>query len=164
MSTPYSIAQRTPLLNTVFAGLACAATLALAAGPALAEPAGLERVKVQGRVVEAPVRYDVTAACARIETQLQDALQTTWMQSRPTGEVAVQLVMQGDDIDSVSATGLGHAVERSVRKAVRSLKCGPQDTTTAQVFRFQIAFTEADAGPNAMAAAQNGLRVALMKR
>lgn len=37
MSTRYSIAQRTPALNTLFAGLACAIALALSAGPALAQ-------------------------------------------------------------------------------------------------------------------------------
>ncbi|WP_422012388.1 hypothetical protein [Roseateles sp.] len=38
MSTVYSIAQRTPALNSLFAGLACAIALALTAGPAMARP------------------------------------------------------------------------------------------------------------------------------
>ena len=43
MSTRYSIAQRTPLLNSLFAGVACAISLTLTAGPALAAPGDLER-------------------------------------------------------------------------------------------------------------------------
>jgi hypothetical protein len=38
MSTAYSIAQRTPTINSLFAGLACAITLTLTAGPAMARP------------------------------------------------------------------------------------------------------------------------------
>lgn len=63
MSTRYSIAQRTPLLNSLFAGVACAATLALTAGPALAAPGDIDRVEISGRVFEAPMRYDVRASC-----------------------------------------------------------------------------------------------------
>ncbi|RTL36489.1 MAG: hypothetical protein EKK53_22690 [Burkholderiales bacterium] len=162
MSTRYSLAQRTPMLNSLFAGLACAVTLTLTAGPAFAA-SELERVNVQGRMVEAPVRYDVTAACTGIEQQLQGALADTWQQSQREGLIAVQFVMQGDAIESVSATGLSNGVERSVRKAVRALHCGAQATTTAQVYRFQIHFAEPDAGTTT-AAAQSAVRMALAKR
>ena len=121
MSTRYSIAQRTPLLNSLFAGLACAATLALTAGPAMASPDSLERVEVRGRVIEAPVRFDVTASCAGIEHQLQDALQTTWLRERMAGRVRVQFVMQDGEIETVRARGWGNKVERSVRDAVRAV-------------------------------------------
>jgi len=162
MSTRYSLAQRTPMLNSLFAGLACAVTLTLTAGPAFAGSSELERVNVQGRMVEAPVRYDVTAACTGIERQLQTALEETWQKSQREGVVAVQFVMQDDAIQSVSATGLSNGVERSVRKAVRALQCGAQATTTAQVYRFQVQFTEPDA--TTMAATQPAVRVALAKR
>ena len=82
MSSRYSIAQRTPLLNTLFAGIACAATLALTAGPAMAAPGDLDRVEISGRVVEAPLRYDVRASCQSAEAQLQANLGKTWARER----------------------------------------------------------------------------------
>jgi hypothetical protein len=164
MSNRYSLAQRTPMLNSLFAGLACAVTLTLTAGPAFAASSELERVNVQGRMVEAPVRYDVTSACTGIERQLQGALTTTWQHTDRRGLVAVQFVMNGDSIDSVSATGLSNGVERSVRKAVRALECGAQTTASAQVYRFQIQFTDDDdVGSTATAGAQPAVRVALVK-
>lgn len=171
MSTRYSIAQRTPLHNSLFAGLACALTLTLTAGPALAAPGELERVQVSGRVVEAPVRYDVTAHCAGLEQQLQDALQTTWLRERMAGRVNVQFVMQGDEIEGVRARGMANRVERSVRKAVSELKCGPQATTEARVYRFRVDFIDpyepSNAVPaskgNAMASVQPAVRVAIAK-
>lgn len=171
MSTRYSIAQRTPLLNSLFAGLACALTLTLTAGPALAAPGELERVQVSGRVVEAPVRYDFSAHCAGMEEQLQQALQTTWVRERLAGQVNVQLLMQGDEIDAVRARGIANRVERSVRKAVSELKCGPQATTEARIYRFRVDFIDpydpsyiapASKG-SAMASAQPAVRVAIAK-
>lgn len=170
MPTRYSIAQRTPLLNTLFAGLACAITLTLAAGPALADPGTLERVEIQGRVIEAPVRYDVTDSCAGIERQLQDALQTTWLRERQAGRVRVQFVMQGNEIEGVRARGWGNSVERSVRNAVNALECGPQASAEARVYRFNIEFVDPYArdygtarSGTATASAQPTVRVALAK-
>lgn len=170
MSTRYSIAQRTPLLNSLFAGLACAATLALTAGPAMASPDSLERVEVRGKVIEAPVRFDVTASCAGIERQLQDALQTTWVRERMAGRVRVQFVMQDGEIETVRARGWGNSVERSVRDAVRALNCGPQAAADARIYRFNIDFIDPNdpsyrAAPSATAtaAAQPNVRVALAR-
>lgn len=170
MSNRYSIAQRTPLLNSLFAGAACALTLVLTAGPALAAPGELERVEVRGRVVEAPVRYDVTANCAGIEHQLQDALQTTWLRERMAGRVTVQFVMQDDEIEAVRARGVTNNVERSVRRAVRSLQCGPQVSADARVYRFHVDFIDpnepgvrAPSSRSATASAQPAVRVALAK-
>lgn len=170
MSIRYSIAQRTPLLNSLFAGLACAATLTLTAGPALAAPSELARVEVQGRVVEAPVRYDVSTACAGLERQLQDALQTTWLRERQAGVVRVQFVMQDGEIESVRARGLALSVERSVRQAVSALDCSAQRSAEARVYRFNVEFMDpyspgyADAVARSdVAAGQSGVRVALAK-
>lgn len=165
MPTRYSIAQRTPLLNTLFAGLACAITLTLAAGPALAAPGDLERVEISGRVVEAPVRYDLHAGCATIDDQLQTALQTTWERERRVGQVKVQIVMDGGDITAVSASGISNAVERSVRQAVNSLDCGQHAATAgAQIYRFRVDFIDPDDRRQQMAGATRaGYRLALLK-
>lgn len=170
MSHRYSIAQRTPLHNTLFASAACALTLALTAGPALAAPGELERVEVRGHIVEAPVRYDVTANCTGIERQLQDALQTTWRQERLAGRVTVQFVMQGDDIEGVSARGMINPMNRAVRKAVSNLACGPQASAAASVYRFHVDFVDPDArdprgsaSRSALASAQPAVRIALAK-
>lgn len=164
MSNRYSIAQRTPLLNTLFAGIACAITLTLAAGPALAQPGDLERVEVSGRVVEAPVRYDLRAGCANVDTQLQDALQTTWERERRVGQVKVQIVMDGGDITAVSANGVSNSVERSVRQAVNSLSCGEHVATSGpQIYRFRVDFIDPDDRRQRMAGATRaGYRLALL--
>lgn len=167
MSTRYSIAQRTPLLNSLFATAACALTLTVTAGPAFAGTNGLERVEVRGKVVEAPLRYDVTANCAGIERQLQDALQTTWMRERTAGRVTVQFLMQGDEIDGVQARGMTNSVERSVLRAVRDLQCGPQTSADARIYRFRVEFVDPYAIETAarssgqVAGAQPAVRVAL---
>jgi len=168
MSHRYSIAQRTPLLNSLFAGVACALTLALTAGPALAEPGALERVEVKGHVVEAPVRYDVSASCAGIEQQLQSALQPTWLRERQGGKVLVQFVMQDGDIDGVQARGMSNYVQRAVRKAVSELQCGPQLQADARIYRLRVDFLDPYEEPafrrdTAVASAQPGVRIALAK-
>lgn len=170
MSTRYSIAQRTPLLNSLFAGLACALTLTLTAGPALAAPGELERVEVRGHIVEAPVRYDVMAHCPGMEQQLQVALQKIWRQERLEGRVAVQFLMQGDDIESVSARGMINPMNHAVRKAVSQLDCGPQMSAAANLYRFHVDFVENDArdlrgaaSRSAAAGAQPAVRVAIAK-
>lgn len=165
MSTRYSIAQRTPLLNSLFAGVACAISLTLTAGPALAAPGDLERVEISGRVYEAPARFDIKANCDQVEEQLQDALQMTWANERRTGEVKVELVMDGSDITAVKARGISHVIERSVRRAVRGLHCGAQKTAGAQIYRFRVDFIDPDAqsysGETQTASARSGLRLAL---
>ena len=139
----YSIAQRTPFINSMFAGLACAITLTLAAGPALAdEPNGLSRVEVSGRVVEAPVRYDVHASCQDIEGQLQSALETTWLREQREGKVKVQFVMENGEVSNVGARGFSTSAARDVRKAVSRLSCGPQQTASAQLYRFSVDFVD----------------------
>lgn len=165
MSTRYSIAQRTPLLNSLFAGLACAITLVLAAGPAMAAPGDLERVEVSGRVVEAPVRYDLRAGCKAIDAQLQDALQTTWERERREGQVKVQIVVDGGDITAVNASGISNAVERSVRRAVNSLDCGQQVASSGpQIYRFRVDFIDPDNRRQQMAGfTRAGYRLALLK-
>lgn len=167
MSTRYSLAQRTPLHNSLAAGIACAVTLALFAGSAMAAPGDLERVEVRGHLVEMPVRYDVIASCDRIETQLQDALQTTWLRERRAGKVEVQFVMQGGEIDAVKARGMSNAMQRAVRKAVNGLQCGPQQAATG-IYRFQIDFADPFEDPDfrrdtRTASAQPGVRLALAR-
>jgi len=166
MSTRYSIAQRTPLLNSLFAAAACAIALTLTAGPALAQSGDMERVEISGRVYEAPTRYDVRAGCADIEEQLQDALQTTWVHERRAGQVKVQFVMDGGEITAVKANGISHTIERSVRKAVNGLHCGAQKTAGAQIYRFRVDFIDPYAQPyrsgdTQTASAKSGVKLAL---
>lgn len=142
MSLRYSIAQRTPAMNTLFAGLACAISLAVTAGPALAQNPEMDRVEVQGRMIDAPVRYDVRAACHGIQTQLEDALQLVWLREARYGEVKVQLVMQGSEIADVSAKGISNSVAREVRRAVNRLDCGDKPLADAQIYRFSVDFIE----------------------
>ena len=56
MSTRYSLSQRTSTQNSLFAALACAITMTLMAGPAMAQSPAMDRVEIHGRVVEAPAR------------------------------------------------------------------------------------------------------------
>lgn len=169
MSKSFSIGHRSPSLNGLFAGLACAITLTLTAGPALAGPAHeLARVEVQGRMVEAPVRYDVRAGCAGIEAQLQESLQLAWMRATRFGAVKVQLVMQDNEVADVSAKGISNEVAREVRRAVNRLDCGNSATTAAagaQVYRFSVDFIDPSSRPADLrtAGGQPGVRVALAR-
>ncbi len=142
MSIAYSIAQRTPSLNSVFAGLACALALALTAGPALAETTGMERVEIHGKVVEAPVRYDVHANCHNLEGQLMGALEKTWLQVNRYGDVNVQLVVENGRVSAARARGISPVVAREVRRAVDRLDCSVQQTAEAQVYRFNVEFVD----------------------
>lgn len=168
MSSRPPIASRTHL-NNLFAGAACALTLAVSAGPALAQTSQeLARVQVQGRMVEAPVRYDVMANCAGIERQLQDSLQTTWQRERQAGSLTVELVMQGNEIGDVTARGMPNNISRPVRNAVKKLNCGPQMVADARVYRFRVEFIDPNAlgyrgSDSATASAQPTVRIALAK-
>lgn len=166
MSAHYSDARRTPTPNGVFAGLACALALALTAGPALAQSTEMERVEVRGHVVEAPVRYDVHASCADIEEQLQRPLAKAWYREDGHGEVKVQFVMEGGEISAVKAHGISMETAKDVRKAVRSLHCGPQAVASAQVYRFSIDFADPNApeGDTQMAGTRRTIRVSQISR
>lgn len=166
MSSRYSIAQRTPVLNGLFAAIACAATLALTAGPAMAAPDDLERVEVRGRVIEAPARYDVHAACEGLEGQLQSALERTWAIEGRYGEVKVQFVMENREVGAVQANGISRSIARDVRQAVNRLHCGPQNTASAQIYRFSVDFIDprAPAMDTLTARSGSGTRVALFSR
>lgn len=165
MSNRHSIAQRTSLQNSLFAGIACAITLTLAAGPALAQPGDMERVEISGKVYEAPTRYDVHASCANIEAQLQDALQTTWVRERRAGQVKVEMVMDGGEITAVKAKGITHTIARSVRNAVNALDCGDQKTAGAHIYRFRVDFIDPYANHTSRdtqtASAKSGVKLAL---
>lgn len=166
MSTAYSIARRTFSLNSLFAGAACAIALALTAGPALAQSSDMGRVEISGRVVEAPIRYDVLANCNDIEGQLQGALDNTWVHQRRYGEVKVQFAIENGVVGGVQASGISSAVARDVRHAVNRLHCGPQATASAQIYSFSVDFVDPNARPGdtQMANTQRGVRVALLSK
>jgi len=167
MSNRLAFAQRAPLLNCLYASIACAVTLTLAASPAQAQSAGLERVEVSGRVIEAPMRYDVRASCASIDQQLQEALQTTWERERRVGQVKVQIVMEDGDIKGVTANGISNRVEESVRHAINGLQCGHAVTSAAvgpQIYRFSVDFADPDDRLQRIAGFTRGAyRLALLK-
>jgi hypothetical protein len=167
MSSPYSIAQRTPAFNRLLSGLACATALTLTVGPALAQSQDMERVEINGRVIEAPARYDVHAACDDLEAQLQGALERTWAVEGRYGEVKVQFVMENGDVGAVEAQGISRSVARDVRAAVNRLHCGPQTTASAQIYRFSVDFVDPRAPASDTATASGkprGVRVALLSR
>ena len=167
MPNRYSIAQRTPALNSLFAGLACAITLTLTAGPALAEPGDLERVEVSGRVIEAPARYDVHAACADLDGQLQSALGRVWADEARYGEVKVQFVVENGEVNAVKAKGISQKIARSVRNAVNRLECNAGTATAgAQIYRFSVDFIDPNgADDTRMAGATPGrVRVSLLSK
>lgn len=161
MTQALSIARRSLSPSALAAVVA-----AVAASPVLADPASeLTRVEVQGRTVEAPVRYDVHAACAGIEAQLQAGLQSAWIRERYSGKVQVQFVMEGDQISAVRAMGSTHSAERSVRNAVKDLRCGPQAKAVPQIYRFRVDFIDPDSQPyrdtdTQTAGATSGIRIA----
>lgn len=165
MSTRYSLSRRSPALNGLFAGLACAITLALTAGPAFAEPADLERVEVSGRVIEAPARYDVHSACADLDGQLQSALGRIWEDEARYGEVKVQFVMENGEVAAVQAKGISQKIARSVRNAMNKLDCGPRTVAAAQIYRFSVDFIDPNRSSTQMAGAKPaGVRVAVLSR
>lgn len=168
MPTAYSIAQRTPALNGLFAGLACAVALALTAGPALAQAADLERVEISGKVFEAPTRFDVVESCEGIEQQLQAALEPAWLRNKMVADrVQVQFVMDGGAITAVKAHGMTYPMARAVRQAVSRLQCGHRQTTAA-IYRFRVDFIDPYSEPARRSDAQTasadqpvGFRIAL---
>ena len=166
MSIRYSIAQRTPSLNGLFASLACAIALTLTAGPAFAQSTDLERVEIKGRVVEAPARYDVLAACPEMTTWLQGALDRAWHVHGRYGEVKVQFVMDQGMPEAVQAKGISNLIAREVRNAVGRLDCGPQAASGPQVYRFIVDFVAPDQPRSTQtAAASSGVpRIALLSR
>ncbi|MGQ3052270.1 MAG: hypothetical protein ACT6S0_10845 [Roseateles sp.] len=167
MSNRYSIAQRTPSLNSLFAGLACIISLTLTAGPALAQTEEMGRVEISGRVVEAPIRYDVQANCKDIKDQLQDALSMTWLREARSGEVQVQFAIENGEVGGVEAKGISNKVAGQVRNAVNRLDCGQQSASGTQIYSFSVDFIDPDA-PDSHAryakAKQSGSRIALFSR
>lgn len=158
MSQMISIVRRSLSLSTL--------TAVVAAGPALADPASeLGRVEVQGRTVEAPVRYDVHTACAGLEAQLQAGLQSAWIRERYSGKVHVQFVMDGGQISAVKARGSTFSAERSVSRAVKDLQCGAQAQAVPQIYRFRVDFIDPESQPyrggeTQTASAESGIRIA----
>lgn len=138
----------TTFTRSLFAASALA-TLTLAAAPAFAESDALERIEIRGRVVEAAPRYDVQAACAGMQEQLQTVLARTWLDHGRYGEVKVQLVLEHGRVGTVQAKGVSNAVARKVRAAVNQLECSRQDSAAVEVYRFSVDFIDPDAPASA---------------
>lgn len=161
----FSLAQRTALHNGLFAGLACAIALTVTAGPALAQAADLGRVEVRGRVIEAPVRYDVHTACNDLDGQLQGALGRIWEDEARYGEVKVQLFMENGEIGAVQAKGISSKISRGVRNAVSRLDCGPRTTAAAGIYHFSVDFIDPrDSATRTAGSNPAGVRVAVFRR
>lgn len=133
--------SRTALNRSLFAGLAA---LTLAAVPAFAQATELERVEINGRVVEATPRYDVHAACAGLDEQLGKALYRTWLDEARYGEVKVQFIVQNGRVDAADANGISAAVARKVRSAMHRVDCS-QQAAGVQVYRFSVDFVNPNA-------------------
>lgn len=128
--------------------LAAIATLTLAAGPALAQPEGLERVEVRGgKVMEMTARHDVRTACADIEGELLRALARPWQDEGLYGEVQVRFVLENGEISTVNAKGISGAMAHKVRLAMRNVDCSANASQQAQLYRFSIDFVDPNALP-----------------
>jgi hypothetical protein len=140
MSTAYSIARRTFKHNGLFAGAACAMALALTAGPAFAQ-SSLDRVEVSGRVIEAPVRYDVRESCLQADAHLQKRLLPTFFREREYGNVDVRFVVTNGEVQAVQAHGMSFKVSHDVRRAVKQLECTNAQAGTS-IYHLRVAFTD----------------------
>lgn len=136
--------------------LATIALLTLAAGPALAQTGGMERVEVRGgRVLETVPRHDVHSACSAIEEELQTALARTYVDEGRYGEVKVQFVLENGRISTVQARGVSNTVSRQVRAAMHKVDCTSRATADAQVYRFTVDFVDPQASADARMAARS---------
>lgn len=145
---------------------AAAATIALTAGaaPAADDATQLNRVEVAGQTLAAPIRYDVHAACASIEEDLQRPLYKAWAREQRPAEINVSFVLRGQEISDVRAQGDASGYRQDVRRAVHQLRCASaQASATPQVYTFQVAFLD-EAGRQQQAAAGKPYRIALLKR
>lgn len=133
--------SRTTFNRSLFAGLAA---LTFAAVPAFAQATELERVEINGHVVEATPRYDVHAACANLDEQLNQALYRAWLEEARYGEVKVQFIVQNGRVEAADAKGISATVARKVRSAMHRVDCSPQ-TAGAQVYRFSVDFINPNA-------------------
>jgi hypothetical protein len=141
MSKSYSIGHRSITLNGLFAVLAGALTLALTAGPALAQPKSLDRVEVSGRVYDGPLRYDVIRSCVDVQSRLERELQSTWFRERSYGHVDVSFVVTNGRVEAVSGHGISFFVDRDVRRAVKHLEC-PAAQAGTSIYRLRVAFVD----------------------
>lgn len=136
---------------------------ALLTQPALAEPDALERVEVRGRIIEAPLRYDVHAACENFDEQFLKALSRTWVDDGRYGEVKVQFVLAGGEVDAVSTSGISISTSQKVRRAMQRVTCTAQPAVaSAKVYRFSVdfvPFSERDPADGNRAVAVRRVRV-----
>lgn len=143
----------TTIARSLLAGIAM---LTLAAGPALAQPDGMERVEVRGgRVLETVPRYDVRAACSALEEELQTALARTYVDEGRYGEVKVQFVLENGRVNTVQARGVSNTVSRQVRAAMHKVDCTSRSTADAQVYRFTVDFVDPQATGDTRTAARS---------
>lgn len=114
---------------------------ALLTQPAFADPDALERVEVRGRLVEAPVRYDVHAACEDFDNRFLAAIARHWVDDGQYGEVKVQFVLADGAVQAVRANGISLGTSQSVRRAMQRVTCTAQPVTAAaKVYRFSVDF------------------------
>lgn len=130
--------------RSLSASLVALTAMTIAAVPAFAQAEELERVEVNGRVIEATPRTDVHAACADLDEQLGKALYRTWLEEASYGEVKVQFVVENGRVGAADAKGISAAVARKVRAAMRRVDCS-QQTAGAQVYRFSVDFINPNA-------------------
>jgi hypothetical protein len=163
LRTPrFFAAHRSSSLTGAFAGLAFAAALTVTAGPAFAQSTpGLDRVEVSSN---APLRVDVRENCHGIDTQLQDALQTTWMNQGQRGQVKVQFSLGADGVSNVRARGMSHQVERMVTHAMNQVDCKASVAAAGkQNYGFLVVFTDPEHATQTASMA-GGQVVAMMGR
>lgn len=129
-----------PARLSLIAGLACTLALAFSTSAALAQPT-LERVEINGRVIDGPVRYDVREHCARVDVQMQDQLESSWFHEPSAGEVDVVFAVTDGKVQAVRARGASFHQALDVRRAVRRLDCSGSGSGTS-VYRMQVEFVD----------------------
>lgn len=147
----------------LFAGLACAAALALNATPAPAQSASPGSADASGHAAAAPERYDILASCTQIELQLQRELTHAWWLRGDYGVVDVRFVVTDGQVTAVrTRSGLSFGTMGDVRRAVARLQC-PGAPAGSSVYRMQVVFADPDSAPEDAAGAAPFRRIALVE-
>jgi len=139
--------SRLPLTLGLLAGMACGIALSVTR-PSAADPTQV------GRVIEAPVRYDLHASCPHFADQLEAELDHVWARERVFGDVQVRLVIERGRVQAVQTSGRFSLLNHAVRTAAQRLSCGPQAPAGPQTFSFNVSFIDPDRTHRAEAAAK----------
>jgi hypothetical protein len=104
-------------------------------------PVEMQRVEVAGQKAADLARFDVQAACPNITQEMKNTLTKAFDRYQATGVVKVEFRVQGNQINSVAATGGPNEYRHPVRQAVRQLACA-DNSGGNQLYAFELSFTQ----------------------